>query len=152
MKAVWRIGYAHAHSYAPKAYHVSWAWAFSTKRSTFRRTRAVPVSPHVSPWQRCLLRCMSYRARLICSALTFQPSAGKPGAKEELPSHPLAIIATASNNAPDPGKYGVGTRTPPIGIPTSSNWNKGCNSHSTAFSVSPLRAADMASMGKSQLS
>ena len=90
-------------------------------------------------------------ALLIFSDLTSQFCMGNPGAATLLPSHPPAIIATAYNKAPEPGKYGVGTRTPPTGIPTSSNWNNGCRSHSMAFSESPLRAADIASIGKSQL-
>lgn len=60
-------------------------------------------------------------------------------------------MATASRRLPEPGKYGVGTRAPPDGIPTSSNEKISFRSQETACSGSPFRAADMASIPKSQL-
>lgn len=46
------------------------------------------------------------------SALIFHPSGHCP---PSFPSQPPAIMATANNSPPELGKYGVGTRVPPIG-------------------------------------
>lgn len=61
-----------------------------------------------------LTRLLSHNARATPSTVTFQP-AGNPGAALSAPSQPAAMNATAYRSAPLLGKYGVGTRVPPVG-------------------------------------
>lgn len=86
----------------------------------------------------------------IPSTATFHPP-GNPGASPSEPSHPAAIAAITYKKLPLLGKYGVGTRVPPVGYPASSNEKSGSSRKSMACEGEPRRAADSARRGKSHL-
>jgi hypothetical protein len=95
-----------------------------------------------------ILEFVSFDPIVNPSTLTSQPS-GNCDPLSFIPSRPPAIIATANNKPLAPGKYGVATLGPPIGIPTTSNGKVISKRYFTATSLSPNLTLFITNIGKS---